>query len=278
MFDEPIGTYHADTVHIGSSQAKLFQKSRSLFYESVVLGNAKPFSSDSLTLGKHWHTLRELGPEKFGELAVVVPSQFITAGGALSTKKDAKEWVDSLAPNQIPLTPDISDTLGRMQDLFDQNTAAVEIEETTLHREVSIRWTSTAGVKLRARPDVLCEGGRLADWKSTRVGSIDEEFRWAVRDFGYGLSAAIYEQGCLVSGLAEPPMVFVVTQTVEPWETQVITLPPAYMDFCRKQLDELLVELAGCRATGNWLPRGYGEVRELSMPGFGDRVSFSPME
>jgi hypothetical protein len=70
-------------------------------------------------------------------------------------------------------------------------------------------------------------------------------------------------------------MVFVVTQTVEPFLTQVITLPPVFMDWARRRLDELLTDISRRRATGDWLEDGYGRVNELTMPGFGDRSFFT---
>jgi hypothetical protein len=70
-------------------------------------------------------------------------------------------------------------------------------------------------------------------------------------------------------------MVFVVTSTVSPYETQVLHLPPAYMDWCRRRLDTVLEDIARRRRDGDWLPVGYGRVNEITMPGFGgDRGYF----
>jgi hypothetical protein len=70
-------------------------------------------------------------------------------------------------------------------------------------------------------------------------------------------------------------MVFVATSTVEPFTTQVLTLPPAYMDFCRSRLDAVLEDIARRRESDNWLEEGYGKVNELVMPGFGGDRSFT---
>jgi hypothetical protein len=70
-------------------------------------------------------------------------------------------------------------------------------------------------------------------------------------------------------------MHFIVTQTVHPYLTQVVTLPPVYMDWARRRLDELLTDIARRRATGDWIEDGYGIVNELTMPGFGDRSFFT---
>jgi hypothetical protein len=276
LFDEPLAFYHGDKVHLGSTQIKLAE-SATRFFNAVELGRTSDSKSQALQLGSAWHTLREIGSDLFAERAVTAPEEHCTASGGLSTKKATKEWLATLAPDAIILSPDMGETLGRMKDGFDRNPAAVELQESIVHQEVSIRWESTAGVKVRCRPDAICEGGRLVDWKSTSEVNILKDFSRSVRTYGYGLSAALYEQGCVVAGLAEPPMVFVVTQTVEPFLTQVITLPPVFMDWARRRLDELLTDIARRRATGDWMEDGYGKVNELTMPGFGDRV-FSQVE
>ncbi len=267
-FDEWIKDYHLDPVYLGSTQLKIADQSALIFNERVNLGRGVSETSEALALGSLWHTLRELGADQFGERAVLVPAEFVTAGGAMSTKGGAREWVASQKPDAIVLTPSQSDTLGRMQEAFTANPAAVELEEATLHREPSIRWESTAGVKVRCRPDAICDGGRLVDFKTTSEQSPLKTFCYAVKKYSYGLSAALYEQGCLMAGLADPPMHFVVTSTTS-FETQVLTLPQSYMDWCRKRLEQLLIEIAERRATDNWNPSGYGTVHEIFMPGFG---------
>jgi hypothetical protein len=277
LFDEPIRKYHADRAWLGSTSLKLAE-SATAFHEQVELGGAEDTKSLALELGRAWHTLREVGDDQFAERAVVASEDHCTPGGGLSTKKATKEWLSTLPPDAIVLSPDMSETLGRMKDRFDRNPKAVELAESIVHREVSIRWVSTAGVQVKSRPDCICEGGVLVDWKSTSEKNILKDFSRSVRTYGYGLSAALYEQGCVIAGLAEPPMHFVVTQTVYPYLTQVLTLPPAYMDWARRRLDELLTEIATRRATGDWLEDGYGKVNELTMPGFGGDRGFFTVE
>jgi hypothetical protein len=275
LFGEPISVYHADRVHVGSTQIKLAERSASLFHENCILGQGPDQSSDALTLGRLWHTLRELGNDKFGEFAHLAPPEHCTpTTGGLSTKKETKAWVESLGPDAVVLTPALSDTLGKMWDGFVRNSAAVELEEKVVDREPSLRWESTGGVKVRCRPDAITSDGRLVDYKTTSCAVILKEFPLSVRKYGYGLSAALYEQGCLMAGLAEPPMQFVVTSTVFPFRTQVLTLPPAYMEWARRRLEQVLEDIAARQASGNWDEDGYGMVNELVMPGFGgERVT-----
>lgn len=277
IFDEPIDKYHGDRTTLGSTQINIAERSPSLFQDVVELGRGSGFESDSLTLGKVWHRLLELGHERFGDHAHLAPPAHCTAGGGLSTKKETREWVASLGPDAIVLTPDMSDKLEQMWLRFQANSMAVTLHESAVTREPSIRWTTVGGIRVRCRPDLLCEGGVLADYKSTSCSNILKDFRWSVRDYGYGISAALYEQGVTVAGLAEPPMHYIVTQTVSPFCTQVLTLPPSYMEWARKRLDEVLLDIASRRESGVWTDEGYGKVNELAMPGFGDR-GFSYVE
>jgi hypothetical protein len=276
LYDEPITTYHGDLVHLGSTQIRLAE-SATVFHDNVEMGWGSDSKSAALQLGSAWHTLREIGYDQFSERAVTAPEEHCTASGGLSTKKATKEWLATLPPDAIILSPEMGEILGKMHDRFVRNSQAVELEEDILHREASIRWESTAGVMARCRPDFICNSGQLGDYKTTSEKNILKDWARSVKLYGYGISAALYEQGCVVSGMAEPPMQFVVTQTVHPFLTQVITLPPSYMDWARRRLDELLTDIARRRATGDWMEDGYGKVNELTMPGFGDRV-FSQVE
>ena len=276
QYDEPITTYHGDLVHLGSTQIRLAE-SATVFHDAVELGGSQDSKSSAMQLGSAWHTLREIGYDPFCERAITAPEVHCTAGGGLSTKKATKEWQATLPPDAIILSPEMGEILGKMHDRFVRNSQAVELEEDILHREASIRWESTAGVMVRCRPDFIGNNGQLGDYKTTSEKNILKDFARSVRTYQYGISAALYEQGCVVSGMAEPPMHFVVTQTVAPYLTQVITLPPNYMDWARRRLDELLTDIARRRATGDWMEDGYGRVNELTMPGFGDR-GFSNVE
>lgn len=277
-YDEPILAYHADKVWNGSSDLRLGSKSPVLFHERVELGLPTAASdSASLKLGSLWHTLRELGDDAFAERAVVAPAKYSTAGGELSTKPEAKAWLAE-QEGKIVLTQGQSDTLGKMRERFLANAAAVQLDESAAVREPSIRWVGPYGMKLKCRPDLITTAGHLVDWKSTSEQYPLETFCWSVKKFDYGLAAALYEQGCTVAGLADPPMVFVVTSTIEPYETQVLTLPAAYMDYCRRRLDAVLRDIARRREEGDWLPVGYGRVNEITMPGFGGDRGFSPVE
>jgi hypothetical protein len=276
-FSLPIRAYH-DKRALGSTNLKGLLASP-LAFRGRQDGEA-PSRNDSaaLALGKLWHDLLDMGPEVFGGRARTVPGELVRADGSMSTGKEAKAWLAELPPDAIPLTPEVSDSLGKMLEQFQANSAAWDIYATRLHQEVSIFWDWN-GVEVKCRPDCISEGGVLADWKSTRDERPEQQFGRAVNQFGYGLSAALYEQGCRVSGLAEPPMFFVVSSTTWPHETCVMTLPKECTRYWHDRLVQLLEEYKRRTEANDWAPRHYGEVVEIDLwwPGrnggsFVDRV------
>ena len=264
----PIGEYHAHK-SLGSTDLKTLEQSAHVFRLLRDGEKTRPDTA-SLALGRLWHTLLDLTPEVFGERSVVVPNKFCLASGGVSTKKEAKEFLASLPDEAIPVTPEASEQLGRMLDLFQANAAAWDIYENLAHQEVSIFW-EWGGVAVKCRPDAITGEGVLVDWKSTSEANPLADFGRSVRKFGYGLSAALYEEGCRVAGLASPPMHFVVTSTTS-FETQVLTLPPAYTANCRDRLLDLLSEYVEREESNNWMPNGYGEINEIEMWGYGKQM------
>ena len=250
--------------NLGSTDFKRLEASAQ-FFDAHQRGVIPPTDSSSLSLGRKWHDLLDLGPDVFGNRSVVVPDQYCTGSGALSTKKDAKEWLASLPEDAITLTPEESGQLGRMWDGFQNNGASWDIYENLKHQEISIFW-EWGGVPVKCRPDAITHSGQLVDWKSTREGNPLKDFRKAVANFGYGISAALYEEGCRVAGLADPPMYFVATSTVS-YETQVMTLPKTYVTECRDKLLKLLAEYVTRTEENHWLPTGYGDIHEIEMWG-----------
>lgn len=261
----PNDEYHAHP-NFGSTILKWLKESFSNRHRNKTL------SSQGISDGRHWHDLLDLGPEEFGRRAVVVPDEYCLASGSVSTKKDAKEWLASLPADAIPLTGKTSDLLGRMLDHFQQNSASWEIYSNLKEQEVSVFW-DWMDVPVKVRPDAITHCGRLIDWKSTSDPDPKRQFGRAVERYGYGLSAALYEEGCRVAGLCDSDMVFVVSSTTS-YETQVMRLPPAYLAKCRDDLMLLLEQIAEREQSNNWLPEGYGEVIEIPMWGYSNNSNW----
>ena len=273
-FDEPIGKYHSDREHFGSTTLKTFDECRVLLaMHRERLDQEEENFNGALMLGTHWHQIREVGWDRWRqEFCFDVPPEMITAGGAISTSKRAQEWLNDIAEDlntKRPLTPKTRGDLNRMEEMFHRNTAAVELENDARHREPSIRWRQ-GDVGLRVRPDLITESGRLVDYKTTSEPDPLKTFRFSVRKYRYGLSDVLYERGCEVAGLASGSMTFVVTSTVPPFGTQVITLDDEYREFWKTRMYEIIDELGEILTRGELnskilTPRGYGVEHKIKV-------------
>ena len=246
--------YHAHP-NFGSTSLKRLRETLANFW------TRPSYSSRSLSVGSDWHYLLEIGIEPFRERVVIIPDEHATQSGEPSKRPAAKAWLAGQADDAIPVTAATMALLERMHENFMANSAARMLYESVAMQEVSIFW-NWLGVPVKARPDALTKSGVLVDWKSTSEVAPLKTFWRSVLRYGYGLSAALYREGCRVADLADSPMVFVATSTVS-CETQVLTLPSAYEERERADLMELLKRIDYGRQTGTWTPEGYGTVHVM---------------
>lgn len=133
--------------------------------------------------------------------------------------------------------------------------------------ESPIVWTDpTSGLKCKARTDWLIPKRRLLlDLKSTR--SIDGRIlgREAAR-FGYHLQMAHYRNGVRHGGGWTPEQVLIVAvEKAAPYDVGMFEIDAQTLDIADAGVTDLLVQLAGHRATDTW-PGRYSEIQALQLP------------
>ena len=265
---EPIRAYHSDEEYINSGKVKLFAESPMLFDDMVNKRQGKDVSSLGTDLGTAWHNIRDWTWDVWRQTVSLIPDKYVRADGSMSTGRCAKEWFDTqTAEGQEVISQKSLDTLQKMEDRFQMNTQAVMFDdpfEGNVEREVSIRFED-GGVKQRVRPDVI-SNGRLGDYKSTRDPNPLDTFYRAVKRYRYDLSAVMYQRGCELSGMAEGPMVFIVTSTVGDCQTQVIELHTTVIERATAEYDQHIFNLKMCRENNDWTPQGYGEIGVVGTP------------
>ena len=265
--NESIERYHADKKFIGSSLLKLFAESPMAF-DDYMNGVTEDKGGSHFDLGTHWHDIKEHKWDKWIENKVIIPDRFCRADGSMSTKKEARDWVDNqIANSREIISNEHLKTLEKMEARFQMNTAAERLNNPphgTPDREISIRFKEN-GVRQRVRPDLLING-TLVDFKSTREADPRRSFYNAVRRYRYDLSAAMYERGCQLANLCDGPMHFVVTSTVGDCQTQVLTLHSAIRSRAEQHYNVLLRDLAQRREDNDWSPMGYGEIGVVTNP------------
>jgi hypothetical protein len=266
--EESNEAYHSDREYDSKSVIGTFGKSPLLYEEQFVTRTHTPQATDALQYGTLVHLAMEMGEEVFLHRATLPPAQFITGGGAISTKPDAIKWQKDLPLGCFPISPSDLASIKKTFAQLKANAATRELWKSVVHHEVSIRWMREGGAKLRCRPDAITRDGRIIDWKTTRESSPTEHWWRAVRDYDYALQNAIYAEGGQVAGLPDLPMVFVLISTVGSHTVHAVTLPDRLVRNAAIRLDRLLEELALRREMNSFYPDDYGHITELNVPSY----------
>ncbi len=259
-----LNEYHAHS-SLGSTTLKRYLAG-DFSHEALLEGHPEAIldmpaeQSTGKTRGQQWHDLLYYGPEEFMNRIVCLPEKFQRSDGSTSTSKAAKEWMAENA-QEVKTLVSVADsvTLCQMFEQLQANSAAWELYQNKEHQEVSLFW-EWHGVEVKCRPDMITNLGILVDWKTTRDAQPSRTFGRTCMTFGYGLAAALYQEGCRLSGLCNSPMTFVVSSTVHPFECHVCVLPEQYLVYCRQQLTALLSDIARRRKEQDWSPNGYGQI------------------
>ena len=259
----PAEVYHG-WPEVSCSQLKALRESPLAFYWRHVARSAPPNKSEALAYGSLLHTWAELGAESFWPRVIVAPDTLVTATGALSKKAD--EWVKSLDPEAIPVSPADFDKLRAQTNALLRNPEVVRIIEARVDAEFNLR-TEWAGHKVRCRVDGAT-AGFFFDWKTTRDFSPMRDWWRSVLQFGYHLQSAMYQHCAMQAGWPAHRMRFIVTSTVWPYENCVVVLPERLIEKGRRECVRLLDELRNRLDWDVWTRLDSHEVCELPCPEF----------
>lgn len=259
-YDLPADDYFAHP-SLGSTNFKKFAN----LPASLRAGNQEASSSlesHGATVGTHLHDLLK-DADEYGKTTVVADPELSNADGSLSKRK-SKEFLESLPEGKRVVTHKVAHDVARCFDELMNNSLAWSLYTERTHAEVSI-FFELNGLGVKVRPDMISMGGLLCDWKCTRKKDILKTFPSVVREFQYGLSEALYVEGCRQAGIAVPPMHFIVFSLAN-FECQVMTLPRSYVRSEHDRLLRLIEDYQRRQETGDWDTRaGYGKSHEMQM-------------
>ena len=258
-FDLDIKEYHS-LPHVSSSRERDYQRSKELYYGRYVSGHIPPFASASTSIGDDAHTALETRGLKH---LVRAPSSKLTATGRVG--KEAKEWAKQEGVEGRLVSETYYEQIASIWNAVQSCDEAMEYANQALHQEVSYMF-KVGGLACRSRADIECESGLFIDLKTTSCGNIDRDFAKSVHEFGYGRQQAFYElaQEAREDG-REIGMVFVVVQTVIPYQCRVLTLPREYVDLCKESVLTNLLEIEMHNTLG-WNLKPAQAQRELNLP------------
>lgn len=261
---EPNDVYHGDRTHRNCSSAKLALDSIPLYYARCVTRTLQPPTSDGLTFGQRLHDWFEQGDSILASWAVP-PEETLTSTGLVG--KEAKKWAETeVGPNATLVSPkDFAQLKGAIRAIRG-NPAAVDLMERVVERELSVRWETADGHKLRCRFDALTSDGLVVDLKTTREADILADFWKSVLSFKYHFQDAWYRAGMEACGMEAAPLRFIVVSSVFPHDCQVVTLPAALVAEGKRLMDKVLADLRIREDLDWWLPETHGEVIELQFP------------
>jgi hypothetical protein len=221
------------------SQLKALRESPVEFYYRHVLGEAPPKRSEALDYGSLLHTWAEIGEGQFWPSTRVAADSLVTATGAFSKKAD--EWIASLDPGLIPISPADRDKLRAQTNRLLKDRDVRELIEARVDAEFNCRWLWN-GHKVRCRVDGATPY-TFFDWKTTRDKCPQRTWFRSVIEYGYHLQSAMYESAMQAMGMERDRMRFIVTSTVWPHECFVCVLPERLIEIGRRECLRLLDEL-----------------------------------
>lgn len=270
---EPSAVYHADADYRNASRVKTFLDSPLLYWRRYVSPSPLPGPSGAgLELGTLVHGWLEEGDSFLDSLAVP-PAETLTSTGLLG--KDAKKWVaDNFGQDAKVVSPAVYAQVQHCIRAIRDNPAAMRLIDRLVEREVSVRWTTPGGDRLRCRFDGLTSDGLVVDLKTTSDASILADFWRSVLKWKYHFSEAWYRRGMEACGMEPAPLRYIVVSTVQPHDCHVVTLPPYVVAEGQRLMDAALAELRTREDLGWWQHDCHGEEVELSFPGFFSRGGF----
>ena len=256
--------YHGDRAYRNCSSAKTALDSIPLYHARHVACSLPPFSSDAVEHGSLLHEWFEKGDPVL-ETWAVPPEETLTSTGQVG--KDAKKWAEKeFGTDAAIVSPKLFAQIKAEIKAIKNKPPAMSLVERIVERELSVRWTSPEGDRLRCRFDALTSDGTVVDLKTTREADILRDFWKSVLDFKYHFSCAWYMRGMEACGMEPKPLQFIVISTSLPHDCQVVTLPAALIAEGQRLMDKVLAELRLRESLDWWLPDTHGEVVELQFP------------
>lgn len=188
-----------------------------------------------------------LEPDVFAEKLCEVPDEYVTATGALSTSKSAREWRAQQADDAILLTTQQLCAIAEMRVNVGLHRDATEALELATTREQGLYWTDEeTGIDCKCCPDAF-NGFRVLDvktWSPRGKFSPDAFMREAVNR-GYLGQLGFYARGILAAtGKKVEAMQFLVLQATAPFDVMLLELDVDAMRFAEEEADDAIGALA----------------------------------
>ena len=178
--------YHADLSRVSASMLKALAECPRVFQAKYIAGVVDEPSA-AMQFGTALHC-RILEPERFSIEYVVKPD------GIDFRTKDGKQWRDD-NKHKFILDDKQARTIEYCRQIAMQDEIARKLIDADGEVEHVLHWTDElSGVDCKAKADKLFRAGVIVDIKTTQKCT-ETAFKYACRDYYYGIQAAHYMDG-----------------------------------------------------------------------------------
>lgn len=196
--------------------------------------------------------LAVLEGEEFTRRHVVVPDEYLTASGGISTAKPAREWQASLPADALLLTPAQSLAILSILSRIDGHRGATAWLKQADVREQPVQWVDEdTRTVCKACPDAYGNGLLLdvKTWSPRGEFTPDAFMREAISRRYLG-QLGFYMQGLGAGGVSIARLGFLVVQSVAPHDVMCIELDVDATDYALREATDALKALHEWRENG----------------------------
>jgi hypothetical protein len=200
---------------------------------------------------------------RLSDLFVTPPASVLTSNGQRRGKA-YEEWsAEQAAAGRQEASEEDLTRMRLMWRACEMNETAMELLGDTIATQQAVFWTDNRGHRRKS----LYDGRTPSLVYDVKTTSSDmRDVAKSFLNFGYFWQAAWYTDSAYAIGYSQFRMPFIVVQTVPPYLCQAFVCPDEMVDEARYQIDQTLDAIAIRRDTGEYLPEGYGDLKELECP------------
>jgi exodeoxyribonuclease VIII len=245
--------YHSDPA-IGKSMLDSIARSPLHYWARHVDPNrVEPTPTPAMVLGTAFHALL-LERDLFETSYIAAPSV------DRRTKAGKATWAELEASGKTVLSEDDLAALTGMAASVLQHPAASRLLALPGRAEVSLFYEDDAtGLRCKARPDWLTDGGIIVDIKTTQDAS-PEAFRKSAYNFRYDVQAAHY-----TAAVPDSAFVFIAVEKTPPYAVAVYEADISVMQSGHARRRDNLNCLADCLERDEW-PGYDSKIQPLGVP------------
>lgn len=244
----PNAEYHGAKEWLGSTSLKTLALKTPAHYKHE---STHQVFKDEFNIGTAAHSL--ILENDTTNIVVLEHQNYLTKAA-----KEAK--AAAIADNKQPLLAKEWEQVQAMRDSVMNHAVAGPLFQGHVP-ERSFFWEQD-GMKFKVRPDALRED-LIVDLKTT-VNADTNEFGKTAFNYGYFISAALYQQGVQRVTGKKLPFVFVNVEKTAPYLVSVTELDEDALDFGHMMIERATRIYKECTKTGNW--PGYPTRTTTSLP------------